>query len=251
MARLPWPQGVASEVLAEIDSTNAHAMRLAPTLCGPVWFLGLTQTAGRGRRARAWVSPVGNFHATLLTFPKEDAQTVALRSFAAALALRAALIEVTGLASGFQLKWPNDVLLNGMKVAGILLESAGSGGRISHLAVGVGVNLLAAPDASMIEPGAVPPASIWGETGQRIGPEAFLQALAPAYAHWENTLITQGFAPLRDEWLANAARLGEVITARTGKFTYQGRFETIDLQGNLMLRTPSETLAIPAADVFF
>ncbi len=251
MADAAWPRGVASHVLAQVDSTNAHALRLAPDLEGPAWFLGLTQTAGKGRRARAWASPAGNFHATLLTFPREDVQTVALRSFAAALALRDALVAVTRLPQSYTLKWPNDVLLNGRKVAGILLESTGSGARIHHLAVGIGVNLVAAPDAALLEPGAVQAASVLHETGLRIEPEAFLRILAPAYDLWENALVTEGFGPLRAGWLAHAARLGEIISARTARATFQGRFETIDLHGNLMLRTPKELLAIPAADVFF
>lgn len=251
MAKDPWPQGVARHILPEVDSTNAHALRLAPDLTGPAWFVGLSQTAGRGRRARAWASPVGNFHATLLTFPKGPAETVALRSFAIALALRDAFVALTGLPESFRLKWPNDVLLNGQKVAGILLESTGSGGQIAHLAIGVGVNLVAAPDATYLEPGALPAVSLWQETGIRVTPERFLDALAPAYDQWEQRLIRDGFAPLRSEWLSHAARLGETIIARTGHSTFQGRFETIDANGNLMLRTSQEMLAIPAADVFF
>jgi BirA family transcriptional regulator, biotin operon repressor / biotin---[acetyl-CoA-carboxylase] ligase len=143
-------------------------MRLAPSLTGPAWFLGLQQTAGRGRRARPWVSPLGNFYATLLLHPTEPPEQVALRSFAAALALRDAFVALTGLPEVLKLKWPNDVLLNGGKVAGILLESS-STAQGMHLAVGIGVNLIAAPDASIVEAGAVPPVSLLGETGIRVG----------------------------------------------------------------------------------
>jgi BirA family biotin operon repressor/biotin-[acetyl-CoA-carboxylase] ligase len=251
LAKSSWPQDVARHILPEVDSTNAHALRLAPQLSGPAWFLGLSQTAGRGRRARAWASPVGNFHATLLTFPKGRAESVALRSFAAALALRDAFVLLTGMPDSFRLKWPNDVLLNGKKVAGILLESSGAGGQVVHLAIGVGVNLIAAPDPSMLESGALPAVCLADETGITLTPDGFLDALAPAFAHWELILTTAGFGPLRNEWLAHAARLGENITARTGSSTFHGRFETIDLHGNLMLRTPHEMLSIPAADVFF
>ena len=251
MAKAGWPQGVARHILPQVDSTNAHALRLAPSLDGPAWFLGLTQTAGRGRRARAWASPPGNFHATLLTFPQGRATEVALRSFAIALALRDAFVALTGLPESFALKWPNDVLLNAQKVAGILLESSGSGGMIQHLAIGVGVNLIAAPDPSLLEPGALLAVSLMQDTGLKIAPETFLDALAPAYARWEAVLETDGFAPLRAEWLSHAARLGETLTARTGTATHQGCFETIDLQGNLILRRSHDTLAIPAADVFF
>lgn len=243
--------GVARHVLATVDSTNAHALRLAPELSGPAWFLGLEQTAGRGRRARPWASPKGNFYATLLMQPTEPAERVALRSFAAALALRQAFVDLTGVPQAFALKWPNDVLLNGGKVAGILLESTGLGTAAAQLAIGVGVNLIGAPEASMVEPGAVVPVSVLGETGLRIEPEAFLAALAPAYAQWEAVFLQDGFAPLRAEWLAHAARLGEPIRARTGAQTREGVFETIDSAGNLILRMSHGPVAIPAAEVFF
>jgi BirA family transcriptional regulator, biotin operon repressor / biotin---[acetyl-CoA-carboxylase] ligase len=237
--------------LPEIDSTNAEGFRRAATLDGPTWILAGVQTAGRGRRARPWVSPRGNFHGTLVLKPVESPGTVALRSFAAALALRDALVLLTGLPASFALKWPNDVLCNGGKIAGILLESQDLGGTSPVLCIGIGVNLIAAPDASQVETGATPPVSLLHETGLRITPEGFLDALAPACAAWEKTFSTQGFAPLREAWLANAARLGERVRARTGEMTREGLFETIDEGGNLILRTTEGTLAIPAAEVFF
>lgn len=242
---------LARHVLPVTDSTNAHALRQAPHLEGPAWFLGLEQTAGRGRRARAWASPRGNFHATLLMFPKERPDLVALRSFAAALALRDAFVALTGLETSFSLKWPNDVLLNGAKVAGILLEASSTGAGVQALAIGIGVNLIAHPDQSVMEEGALPAVSLLSETGLRVTPEAFLDALAPAFARWEAVLVAQGFAPLREAWLAHAARLGEPIRARTGKDTFHGVFETIDGQGNLILVTATGPMAIPAAEVFF
>jgi BirA family biotin operon repressor/biotin-[acetyl-CoA-carboxylase] ligase len=194
---------------------------------------------------------LGNFHGTLVLKPTEHAETVALRSFAAALALRDALVMVTGLPASFTLKWPNDVLLNGGKLAGILLESQGLGGPNPVLCIGIGVNLIAAPDAAQVEPGAVPPVSLLHETGLRLTPDAFLDALAPAYARWEMTFQTDGFASLREAWLTHAARLGEPIRARTGAETRDGVFETIDSAGNLILRMTNGTIAIPAAEVFF
>ena len=246
-----WPDGIGRHVLPVTDSTNAHALREAPAVPGPAWFLGLTQTAGRGRRARAWASPKGNFYGTLLLFPKESPDIVALRSFAAALALRDTFATLTGLPSSFTLKWPNDVLLNGAKVAGILLEATSSGAGVQALAIGIGVNLIAHPDQSVMEPGALPAVSLLSETGLRVTPETFLDTLAPAYARWEAVLTAQGFAPLREAWLTDAARIGEQIRARTGKDTHHGVFETIDLQGNLILATATGRLAIPAAEVFF
>jgi BirA family biotin operon repressor/biotin-[acetyl-CoA-carboxylase] ligase len=212
--------------------------------------MALEQTAGRGRRARAWVSPRGNFHGTLLLHPDAPPDQAALRSFVAALALRDALAVLCPTAD-LSLKWPNDVSVNGGKVAGILLESATSGGMVRHLAVGIGVNLIAAPGREVVEERALVPVSVLGETGIHLSPEALLSKLGPAFQHWDNLLITQGFGPLRDAFLASAARLGEKITARTGKDTHHGVFETIDLQGNLILTTNGTSRAISAADIFF
>lgn len=237
--------------LPEIDSTNAEGFRRAATLARPTWIVAGVQTAGRGRRARPWSSPEGNFHGTLVLHPTEPPETVALRSFAAALALRDAFVQLTGLPQSFALKWPNDVLCNGGKIAGILLESQGLNGPDPVLCIGIGVNLIAAPDSSLIEAGAVPPVSLLQETGLKVTPQAFLDALAPAFDRWETTFRAQGFAPLRTAWLDHAARLGQPIRARTGTETREGTFETIDAQGNLILRTPAGTLAIPAAEVFF
>lgn len=242
---------MARRILPSVDSTNAEAGRLAAGLDGPMWILALEQTGGRGRRGRPWVSPRGNFHATLVMRPDGSSLALALRSFAAALALRDACVALTGLPGAFKLKWPNDVLLNGGKLAGILLESQGQGGRPAYLAIGFGVNLIAAPGVAQVEPGAVPPVSLLDETGLRIGPEKFLAALAPAYAHWEAIYAADGFAPLREAWLAHAARLGEPIRARTGAETHHGLFETVDAQGALILQTGTGRLAIPAAEIFF
>ena len=246
-----WPEGVARHVLGEVDSTNSEAARLAPHLTQPTWILARRQTAARGRRGRAWAAPEGNFFATLVMRPAGDPAAAAQRSFVAALALADALAAAIGPGPVLALKWPNDVLLNGGKVAGILLESAGRGGGVSHLAIGIGVNLVAAPPPEAVEPGAARPVSVMGETGVRLPPETLLDLLAPAFARWEAQLATWGFAPIRTAWLARAARLGQQITARTMTETVEGRFETIDESGALVLRTAAGARAIPAADVYF
>ena len=242
---------MARHVLGQTDSTNAEAARLAPSLTGPAWIMARHQTAARGRRGRAWAMPEGNFAATLVMKPTERPEVVALRSFVAALALSDAFVAVSGRAEPFALKWPNDVLLNGGKVAGILLESVGQGSGVAHLAIGIGVNLVAAPGADQVEPRALRPVSLLEETGARVTPEEFLNALAPAYAAWEAIFTTSGFAPIRAAWLARAARIGQPITARTGAETLQGTFQTVDDSGALVLQTAQGRRAIPAADVFF
>ena len=250
-SRFDWPEGYGRRVLASVDSTNADAARIAPTLRGPEWILALDQTAARGRRGRKWINPAGNFAATLVMRPTETPDRVALRSFVAALALREALVTATGQAEAFALKWPNDVLLNGGKLAGILLESAGSTQGLSHCAIGIGVNLRMAPEAHALDAGAMRPVSLVGETGVAIGPEAFLDLLAPAYARHEVQFVTYGFDPIRRAWLSHAAKLGEVITARTMRDTHHGIYETVDAAGNLVLLTAQGRRDIAAAEVFF
>lgn len=251
MSTEPWPGGYARLHLPEVDSTQAEASRRLAELPGPTWISTDRQTAGKGRRGRVWTSPQGNFAATLLLRPTEPPELVALRSFVAALALYDAFVAATGRAEPFALKWPNDVLLNGGKVAGILLESLGQGQRISHLAIGIGVNLTAAPPREAVEAQALPPVSLLSETGARVTPGEFLELLAPAYARHESQLTTYGFAPIREAWLARAAKLGEVITARTASEEITGTFETVDAGGNLVLSTAKSRRAIAAAEVFF
>ena len=244
-----WPEGVGRIVLPEIDSTNAEAARIAPWQAGPVWILALRQTRGRGRRGRAWSDPDGNFAASYLSRPEGPPDRLALRSFVAALALHEALITVTGRPEAFALKWPNDVLLHGGKLAGILLESLGPhGAQAGHLTIGIGVNLRHAP---LPEDGATPPVSLMDETGTDLAPETFLDILAPAFARWEGQLVTYGFAPIRTAWLARAARLGHPITARTVADTFEGIFEGIDEAGALILREAQGVQRIAAADVYF
>lgn len=251
MSTEPWPDGYDKVVLAETDSTNSEAARRIPDLTGPTWILALKQTAARGRRGREWVNPKGNFAATLAMRPAIAPEMAALRSFVAALALSDALAAATGRPGSISLKWPNDVLLNGGKVAGILLESAGQGTEVSHLAIGIGVNLAAAPTVKEVEANATRPVSVLSETGAAVEPEAFLDLLAPAFARYEDQLRTYGFGPIREAWLRQAAKLGQPITARTGSDEVTGTFETVDEQGNLVLITPKGRRAIAAADIYF
>lgn len=234
-----------------MDSTNAEALRLAPSLTGPAWIMAREQTEGRGRRGRAWIMPPGNIAATLVLRPEGSAQSAALLGFVAALAVHDALAAACGPLARLAIKWPNDVLLNGGKVSGILLESLGAGAGVQTLAVGIGINLAAAPDTGAIEPGALAPVSVRGETGLTVTPDEMLDLLAPAFAHWQGQLATWGFAPIRRAWLARAARLGEMITARTGATSREGRFDGIDDNGALILTTPRGREVIPAADIYF
>ena len=147
------------------------------------------------------------------------------------------------------LKWPNDVLLSGGKVAGILLESSGQGPFVDWLSIGVGVNLREVPEG--VTDTLFPPTCLKDAGGGDVDPLDFLSMLADAYATQEAKLLRLGFDRIRDDWMANAARLGEVITARTGREEITGIFDSIDHDGNLVLITGAGPRAISAADVFF
>ena len=241
-----WPQGYARHVFDVLDSTLAEAARMAPSLNGPAWILALEQTAARGRRGRSWATPRGNFAGTLIMERREEPGVAALRSFVTSLALYRTCVAVTGRADAFALKWPNDVLLQGGKLAGILLESVGP-----HLIIGVGVNLAHAPGRDAVEARALTPVSLKSALGVDVTPEVFFDTLASEYAVAEQQFIAFGFAPIREAWLQHAARLGEVITARTMRDETTGTFEDVDEHGNLILMTAQGRVAITAADVFF
>ncbi|MFW8592617.1 biotin--[acetyl-CoA-carboxylase] ligase [Cribrihabitans neustonicus] len=248
---MSWPAGYGKRVLPEVDSTLNEAARIADELAGPEWILALRQTQGRGRRGREWKDPKGNFAATLVMRPEGAPNRAALRSFVAALAVYDACVAVTGRSEGLSLKWPNDVLLKGGKLAGILLESAGRGKGVNHLFIGIGVNLVETPMKEWLEPGAVWPVSLLSETGVQVSPETFLEAVAEAFDRYETQFAAYGFEPIRTEWLARAAKLGEVITARTATAETEGTFETVDASGNLVLNTAKGRVSIPAADIYF
>lgn len=229
-----------------MDSTNAEAARAhALGTPAPFWLIAHHQSAGRGRAGRNWVDAgTGNFFGTLLMEVPEGAAAAAQRSFVAALAV-ADVLEGAGVAQ-IRLKWPNDVLLRGGKLAGILLESEIVAGRLM-LRVGIGVNLAATPDRTDLEKEARRPVHLDGV----LTPEAFLDRLAPAFATRDKQLKTHGFAPIRTAWLSKAARLGEEIRARLPGVEHRGTFETVDETGALVLKTPEGRIKLPAGDVFF
>ena len=235
-------------VYDSIDSTMTEAARLAPSVTRPTWIMAHTQTAARGRQGRNWVTPAGNLNATLVLHPDCTPAEAAKRSFLAANALYAALA-IYVPAEKLSLKWPNDVLLNNGKVAGILLETQAVGPFVDWLSIGIGVNLAHVPTG--VTDAAFAPTSLIAAGGWEVSATDFLTTLAGAYDTQERKLAEFGFERIRTDWLKNAARLGEVITARTGKTEVSGIFDGIDAEGNLVLITGKGPQAIPAADVFF
>ena len=242
-----WPEGYDLIKLQSVDSTNSYAARVVPEIHRPTWIIAHEQTSGRGRSGRTWIGRNGNLTATLIYRPDCDPPAAALRSFVAANALFDALARYVPSES-LSVKWPNDVLLAGAKVAGILLESSGSAGRVDWLAVGIGVNLNQAPNA---EVGMHLRPTCLGDHGPSVAPLDFLGSLAVAFHSEEQFLVKDGFEPVREKWLSRAARIGQEIRARTAREEISGVFETLDQVGNLVLRTAEGHRTLAAADVFF
>jgi BirA family biotin operon repressor/biotin-[acetyl-CoA-carboxylase] ligase len=241
-----WPEGYGLREFDEIDSTNEEARRLAGGGdFGPLWITARRQTAGRGRRGRHWVSPEGNLSATLLLSPGKPAGECAQLSFAAALAVSDA---VSSFGAETNVKWPNDVLANGRKIAGILLESSSSGGADpAWLAIGIGINLSRHPSDTEFPATSLPALGIAAPA-----PKDALTRLAAGFAKWYEAWRADGFAPIRDAWLARAMGLGTRIRARLQNGETQGVFEGIDANGALLLReTQDRVRTIAAGEVFF
>jgi BirA family biotin operon repressor/biotin-[acetyl-CoA-carboxylase] ligase len=234
-----WPRGYRKAHHAEIDSTNSEARRLAEAGDpGPVWIVADRQTAGRGRRGRVWQTQPGNLAATLMLRP-HGAQ-VAQLSFAAALAV-SDMVAAFAPRAMIAVKWPNDVLAEGRKIAGILLE-AGPG----WLAVGMGVNLAAAPEGTEFPAVALADLDVAPPS-----PDAALAVIADRFAHWYVVWVKDGFEPLRVAWLHRAGGLGAPIRARLPHEERNGLFEGIDANGALLLNEQGLVRPISAGEVFF
>jgi BirA family biotin operon repressor/biotin-[acetyl-CoA-carboxylase] ligase len=230
-----------------LPSTNAEALALARTgERGPLWLTAARQTAGRGRRGNVWASELGNLYASLLLGDAAPAAHLPELCFVVALAVRDSIVEVAPeLAPKLKLKWPNDLLLDGAKLAGILIE-AESAGDLMAVAAGIGVNCVHHPDNLAY------PATSLAAGGAAVAPDELLRALS-------RTMVTRlaqwargsGFAAIRAEWLAHAAGLGGDIQVRLPDRELSGRFETLDRIGRLMLRLPGGNLeAITVGEVF-
>jgi BirA family biotin operon repressor/biotin-[acetyl-CoA-carboxylase] ligase len=269
--------GFRLKAFETIDSTNMEAMRLGRGGDrGPVWVVSTHQAAGRGRRGRSWSTPRGNLAASLLrvtALPPAQAATI---GFVASLALERALRKVApganvvaGLDGGmadasnasthhgfvqpsrkrvrFELKWPNDVLADGAKLAGILLESEAVADHARIVVVGIGVNVVSAPCDTPY------PAASLADLGSSVDPKELFQMLSESWVEMESVWDEgRGIARLRELWLASAAGLGAPIAVQTGGALTRGVFETIDEAGQLVVRKPDGSRqTIAAGEVHF
>jgi BirA family biotin operon repressor/biotin-[acetyl-CoA-carboxylase] ligase len=240
-----------------VGSTNAEAMaRARDGEYGPIWFVTSEQTAGRGRRHRPWVAPRGNLASSILEVIDVSPAVAATLGFAAGLALETALQKVSVEASlrsagsddmKYSLKWPNDVLAGRQKLAGILLEAEAVADHRLAVVVGIGTNVVAAPE------GTPTPATSLAALGVHVGAADLFAALSDAWAGfrgiWDNG---RGFGEIRRLWLERAAGLGAPVAIQAGATTVEGIFDTIDEQGCLIVRkADGNRVAISAGDVYF
>jgi len=232
----------------EIDSTSAEARRRAEAgVADPVWISAGRQTQGRGRRGRAWESPVGNLAATFLTLTDLPPAEAAQISFVAALAVFDVLAAYIG-PNMVRVKWPNDLMIGDEKVSGILVESGRAPDDRLWLAVGVGVNLAHPPEVSE-RPATALALHMEGAPPQ---PQRALQRLAAALDEWMAVWREVGFPVIATAWSERAYGLGSACTARLPNETVAGTAEGLDADGALRLRLGDGTVRrITAGDVFF
>lgn len=245
------PSGYRLLKLEAVDSTNAEAMRRARAgEPGPLWIWSARQSAGRGRAGREWHSKAGNLFASLLiscACPLRTASQLALVAGVAAYDTAAKLLGNTE--TELLLKWPNDILLGGGKVAGMLLESAREPDRGSCVVVvGTGINLANHPD------GLSQPATSLAAHGRDVTPAAALETLASFTDHWV-TRWGEGFSfgAIRRAWLDRAGPTGRKLRVRLGNDEEtEGLFAGLDAAGALrLLMSDGAERRVAAGDVFF
>ncbi len=248
-----------------VGSTNSEAAAAAQgDDPGKIWFTALQQTEGRGRRGRQWATPHGNLAASLLLRPQANAPVTATLGFVAGVALDKALSELLpsssvkhgidgadgqsgGAGARVALKWPNDVLADGAKLAGILLESANVPGSGPAITIGFGVNVVSAPADLPY------PATCVRDLGSDLDAETIHTALAE---HWVETFELwnhgTGMEAILDQWRRAAAGIGAEVAISTHGEVIRGVFETVDAEGQLIVRTPDgRRIPITAGDVHF
>ena len=238
-------------LLDQTDSTNADARRRADAgETGPLWIVARRQSEGRGRRGRAWDSDAGNLFATLLTTTRKSPAEAAQVTFIAALAV-ADLLDSWAPASVVTIKWPNDVMLAGEKAAGVLVESGAHPAGGLWLAVGIGVNLIHAPEGTE-RPATALAHHLRGDVSAPPVVEAAAARLAEAFDVWMTRWETLGFEPILDAWRARTAGLQGPAVARLRRETVEGVAEGVAADGALKLRLADGSLRlISAGDVFF
>ncbi len=229
-----------------LDSTNEEALRRVESgVSTPLWISADQQEAGRGREQRKWISPAGNLHISCLLSQPAEPRFLPNLSFVAGVALVEALEETTGRGGIFRLKWPNDILVYGEKLAGILLEVRNQA-QTQHVVIGWGVNI-----EHRFAHAPYPTTSL-KDLGYMIRVSELACALSASFTAWL-ALFQQGygFAAIRHAWLMRAHGLNEPVGVRLPNQSLQGIFRGIDDQGRFALEQNGTIQFISAGDIFF
>ncbi|ODN72484.1 biotin--[acetyl-CoA-carboxylase] ligase [Methylobrevis pamukkalensis] len=242
------PQGYRALRLETVGSTNAEALeRAREGDPGPVWITARRQEGGRGRQGRRWTSEPGNLYASLLLTDPVEAARIGELPLVVAVAVHDAVAEVLPppLRPRLAIKWPNDLLFDGAKITGILIEGTTvPAGRA--VVIGIGINCAHYPDDAGYA------ATDLSRIGAPVTPDELFAILAEKMAARLAMWQTRGFAPLRDAWMARVVGIGTTIRVRLPREEHTGRFEALDAGGRLLLRRPDGRLeTISAGDVFF
>lgn len=219
--------------LGEVVSTNDEAFRLwRAGECGPLWVLADLQTGGRGRSGRAWVGGAGNLHASLLMTqlapPESQPQLSLVTGVAVVDALRGCACEADLV--GLRLKWPNDILIAGRKVGGILIETSTAAGKGAALVIGIGLNVVSHPhDLDR-------PVTSLGAHGVQVECRELLAAVDASLAAWLSRWSQGGgFAAIRQAWCERAGPVGERVDVDTGRGRIAAEFRGLDEDGALLV----------------
>jgi BirA family transcriptional regulator, biotin operon repressor / biotin---[acetyl-CoA-carboxylase] ligase len=239
-------QGFRLASHGRLASTNDEALACARSGDqGGLWVTAESQSGGRGRNGRAWASEPGNLFASLLLIDPAPLRRAPELGFVASVALALTLRDLLGGDSRLAIKWPNDILHDGAKVAGILLESASLPGGFACV-VGIGVNCHSHPDVALYKA-----TDLTAIAGRPIAPETVFEPLTASMAHWFDVWAEgAGFEEIRDKWLSLAAGVGAQISVKRLNESLEGVFQTIDPTGRLILQQSSGSVAIDAGDVF-
>ena len=235
--------------LGDVSSTNAECMTWARAGdAGRVWITAARQTGGRGRRGRIWISEPGNLYASLLLIDPAPWESMASLPLAVTLAVHDAVVALLpGDAERLRIKWPNDLLIDGCKTAGILIETEQLKDGRRAVVIGCGVNIGHKPEAGLY------PATCLSDQGSTATPQELFAHLVvsmdKALADWDQG---RGLSGIRDAWISRAEGIGKPVAVNLPDRQIHGLFEGIDGEGRLMLVLPSgEKQSIAAGDVFF
>jgi len=246
------PPGWDLVEMERVDSTNDEAKRRAEqgAEAGTVIWAS-EQACGRGRRGREWISLPGNLYCSVLLRPDCLPSLAHQAAFVAALATGEALETFLKEDRDLSFKWPNDILVRDRKIAGILLESATSagsanGGRLDWLVAGIGVNVAHHPEQVIY-----PATSLGAEGGRDVSLESLLEALLGRLFAWLQRWRESGFEPVREAWLARAARIGQAIHVRIEDKVLSGVFRDLDADGALLIEADGALRRVTAGDLFF